>query len=115
MWEIRILYIAADPDIQGLMTAKQEYSPISISSGLYYGVPQEVRTLGVKAVLVANADMSDDNAYKIAKTIFSQLDYFKKLHPILNDLAAAEMIKQGQMAPIHAGAAKYYREAGYIK
>ncbi|HEY5788980.1 MAG TPA: TAXI family TRAP transporter solute-binding subunit, partial [Gammaproteobacteria bacterium] len=52
---------------------------------------------------------------QVVKAVFENFDDFKKLHPAFEDLDKAQMIKDGLSAPLHDGAAKYYREAGLLK
>jgi TRAP-type uncharacterized transport system substrate-binding protein len=49
--------------------------------------------------------------YAITKEVFDNFEDFKKLHPAYVVLTKANML-EGQSAPIHAGAEKYYKEAG---
>lgn len=113
--EIRMINLANDPEIQNLVKGSPEYAIATIEAGLYQGVPQEIATFGTKATLVTTSDMSDDLVYKFTKAIFTNLSYLKKLYPTLSELSPEKMIKEGQTAPMHGGAARYYKEAGYIK
>ncbi len=71
-------------------------------------------TVGVKATLVTSASVSDDVVYAITKEVFENFDDFKKLHPAYQVLTKESMLK-GLSAPIHAGALKYYEEAGLVE
>ena len=54
--------------------------------------------------------------YVVVKTVFDNLDEFKKLHPALANLKPEDMIKNGLSAPLHEGAlVRYYKEKGWIK
>ena len=52
--------------------------------------------------------------YVVVKAVFENFDAFRKLHPAFGHLQAAEMIKDGLSAPLHAGAKKYYKEKGWL-
>jgi hypothetical protein len=56
-----------------------------------------------------------DVVYAVTKGVFDNLEEFKKLHPALADLKPEEMVKNGLSAPLHEGAARFYREKGWIK
>jgi TRAP-type uncharacterized transport system substrate-binding protein len=47
--------------------------------------------------------------------VFDNFEEFKKLHPALAHLTPQEMVKNGLSAPLHEGAARYYREKGWIQ
>jgi hypothetical protein len=69
----------------------------------------------VLATLVTSSKTPDDIVYTITKAVFDNLDEFKKLHPAFAHLDASHMVKDGLSAPLHEGAARYFREKGLIK
>jgi TRAP-type uncharacterized transport system substrate-binding protein len=52
--------------------------------------------------------------YQVVKAVFENFDAFKKLHPAFGVLKKEEMVKDALSAPLHPGAAKYYKEAGLM-
>ena len=48
------------------------------------------------------------------KSVFDNIDRFKRLHPAFADLKEADMIKVGLTAPLHEGAERYYKERGWL-
>lgn len=91
------------------------YTHAVIPGGMYIGNPKDVHTFGVKAVLVASADLDEDTVYQVVKSVFDNLDNFKTLHPVFATLNAKQMVLTGNNAPIHPGALKYYKEKGLIE
>src|SRR5206468_2127579 len=47
--------------------------------------------------------------------VCDNIDEFKKLHPAFASLDPKNMIKDGLSAPLHEGAARYYKEKGWLK
>ncbi len=91
------------------------YSTASIPARSY---PQatnktDTRSIGVTATFVTRSDISDHIVYSITKTLFENLETFKKLHPAFKVLNKKQMLK-GLSAPLHPGAEKYYKEAGLL-
>lgn len=74
---------------------------------------EDVVTYGVKATLVTSADVPEDIVYTITKEVFENLEDFKGLHPSFGVLTKENML-EGNSAPYHAGAMKYFKEAGLI-
>ena len=70
-------------------------------------------TYGVKATLVTSADVPEDIVYTITKEVFENLEDFKSLHPAFGVLTKENML-EGNSAPYHDGALKYFKEAGLI-
>jgi uncharacterized protein len=103
------------PAVEQLVKGKPYYAYASIPGGLYPSNPQETRTYGVLATLVSSSKVPADVIYVAVKAVFDNFDEFKKLHPALAVLKPESMVKDGLSAPLHDGAAKYYREKGWIK
>ncbi len=103
------------PAIDRLVAGKPYYAYAAIPAGLYPNNPQETRTYGVLATLVGSTRLPADIAYVIVKAVFDNFDEFKKLHPALAHLKPEDMVKNGLSAPLHEGAARYYREKGWIR
>lgn len=85
---------------------------------LYPGCANEIdllRTIGVITTVLATEDMSEDTAYALVKIVFENIEDLRAAHPALADLEATEMMNNGQSAPYHPGALRYFREAGLLK
>ena len=100
--------------IRGLVEENSYYRMATIPGGMYRGNEEDVTTFGVGATFVSSTAVSDDVMYNVVKAIFENLDQFKALHPALDILDAQTMVTDGNSAPIHDGAARYYREAGLM-
>ena len=103
------------PAIDKLVKEKPYYAPATIPAGLYPNNPQATQTYGVLATLVTSSRVPADQVYTVVKAVFDNFDEFKKLHPALANLKAEDMVKNGLSAPLHEGAARYYKEKGWIK
>lgn len=101
--------------IRGLVADRPYYRMATIPGGMYRGNAEDVTTFGVGATFVSSTAVSDDVMYNVVKAIFENLDQFKALHPALAILDPATMVTDGNSAPIHEGAARYYREAGLME
>ncbi|QFT83986.1 NMT1/THI5 like protein [Halomonas sp. THAF12] len=104
-----------DEDVQGIVDEYPYYSMSVIPGGLYKGNPDDVETFGVAATFVTDSDTSEEVVYQTVKAIFDNFDRFKQLHPAFANLDPQEMVTQGLSAPLHEGAARYYREQGWIE
>jgi uncharacterized protein len=102
------------PAVDALVAAKPYYAYATIPAGLYPGNLQETKTYGVLAILVSSSRVPADSVYTVVKGVFDNFDEFRKLHPALANLNPQEMVKNGLTAPLHEGAARYYKEKGWI-
>jgi len=101
--------------VDKLVKANPYYAYASIPGGLYPNNPQETKTYGVLATFVSSSKVPAAMVYQVVKAVFDNFDEFKKLHPAFQVLKPENMIKDGLSAPLHDGAARYYREKGWIK
>jgi TRAP transporter TAXI family solute receptor len=103
------------PAVDKLIADKPYYAKATIPGGLYPNNPEAATTYGVLATVVASSKAPADTVYNVVKAVFDNFDEFKKLHPALANLKPESMVKDGLSAPLHEGAAKYYKEKGWIK
>ncbi|KJZ08084.1 MULTISPECIES: TAXI family TRAP transporter solute-binding subunit [Halomonas] len=104
-----------DDAIKGLVEEYPYYSMSTIPGGLYKGNPDDVETFGVAATFVTSAEADDELVYQTVKAVFDNFDRFKRLHPAFENLDPQDMVSNGLSAPLHEGAARYYREQGWIE
>lgn len=102
------------PDAEKLVSNHAYYAFTHIPRGTYSTTDSDIKTFGVKATVVATDKMSNETAYQIVKSVFDNLENFKKLHPAFAWLEAEKMIKEGNSAPLHPGAVRYYKEKGLM-
>jgi TRAP transporter TAXI family solute receptor len=101
--------------VDKLLAAKPYYARATIPGGMYASNPQPTETYGVLATLVSSTKVPDETVYQLVKATFDNFDEFKKLHPAFANLDPTKMVKDGLSAPLHPGAARYYKEKGWIK
>ena len=101
--------------VDGLVAENSYYRHATIPGGMYRGTDADVRTFGVGATFVSSTATSAETVYQVVKAVFENFEDFKQLHPAFGTLAKQQMVKDGLSAPLHDGAARYYREAGLIE
>ena len=89
------------------------YRHATIPAGMYDN-EEDIRTFGVGATFVTSADVPENVVYIVVKAVFENFDQFRKLHPAFGNLKPEEMITDSLSAPLHDGAAKYYKEVGWM-
>ena len=100
--------------VDKLVAGAPYYAKVNIPGGLYAGHPNPTPTYGVLATFVTSAKVPEAMVYELTKAVFENFDEFKKLHPAFGALDPKEMIKNGNSAPLHPGAVKYYKEKGWM-
>ncbi len=100
--------------VDKLVAERPYYARATIPGGLYANNPEPVATYGVVATLVTSSKVPDDVVYALVKAVFDNFDAFKRLHPAFAHLNPRDMARNGLSAPLHDGAARYYREKGWL-
>lgn len=103
------------PEIDKLVAEHSYYAKAVIPGGLYKGTDNPVETFGSYATLVTSEEVDADKVYAVVKAVFDNFDRFKRLHPAFANLKEQEMITNALSAPLHEGAARYYKERGWLK
>lgn len=111
--DVKLVPVAGEA-IDKLVEANPYYAKATIPGGLYKGADEPTDSFGVYATLVTSSDVDADKVYAVVKAVFDNFDRFKRLHPAFENLKQEEMIKNALSAPLHEGAARYYKEKGWI-
>ncbi len=106
------VYLVAidDEHVDKLIAASPYYSAYTVAADTY-GMPEDVQTVAVAAVVLVRDDVSDDAVYTFVSTIFNNIDAISEQHGKGAELSldfAASMTS----VPYHPGAAKYFAEQG---
>lgn len=109
-----VLVPVTGAEIDKLLAEKSYYTKAEIPGGMYKGNDKPTLSIGGKAVLSTSAKTDPEVVYQLVKSVFDNLERFKRLHPAFNYLNEQEMIKAGLTAPLHEGAVRYYKEKGWM-
>jgi uncharacterized protein len=110
--EIRMIPVDG-PGIKKLVADNPYYVMTVVPGGIYKGVDKDVPTYAVKATFVTGEKEPDEVVYNVVKAIFENLGRFKESHAAFKYLDPKDML-QGLSAPLHPGAARYYKEKGWM-
>ena len=107
-----IQMIAFTPEqTEKILAANKTYSGVELAGGVYRGIDQPVPTIGVWNVMICQASLDTDMVYKLAKALFENNDYLKKIHPSAAYTTPENAVKYSPI-PLHPGTIKYLEEKG---
>ena len=109
-----VLVNVTGPAVEKLVKQNDYYRVATIPGGMYRGNMSDTKTFGVGATFVSSSDVPEHVIYQVVKAVFENFKSFKKFHPAFGVLKKKEMIADGLSAPLHKGAARYYKEAGLM-
>ncbi len=87
------------------------WTPYLIPANTYPGQDADIMTIAQPNFLAVRADVSEEDVYRITKTIYENLGFLQSIHKATNAMAL-EKAMAGLPMPLHPGAARYYKEAG---
>src|SRR3546814_8833079 len=109
-----VLISVEGPEIDKLVSGNPYYRKATIPGGMYTGTDKDITTFGVGAILASSAKVPAEVVYQAVKSIFDNFEDFKQLHPALGSLDPKKMATEGLSSPLHDGAARYYKEKGWL-
>lgn len=85
-----------------------------IPAGSYQFQKQDLYVPFTSFVIVAGPEASFEDAYKLAKAMYQQMDRYQSLHPALAKASRERLPDLGYLK-LHPGAEAFYREVGLIE
>jgi TRAP transporter TAXI family solute receptor len=110
-----VLVTVSGAEIEALIADNSYYRAATIPGGMYRGNDEDIMTFGVGATFVSSDAVSEEVVYTLVSAVFDNIEDFRGLHPAFANLDPEQMASAGLSAPIHDGAAKYYREQGWME
>jgi TRAP transporter TAXI family solute receptor len=116
-----IMDLATTKDISLLNFDKETLDKISaahpyfvastIPAGTYRGIDTDTTTPAVMAILVTHSGVPEDVIYNFTKNMYANIADVQAAHAMARNIKL-ETALDGLTAPLHPGAAKYFKEAG---
>lgn len=113
------LHSFSEADMQKINEIVPAYIPSKIPGGVYEGISSDTLTPAVSALLVVSSDLDEELVYGITKALWNSntrklLDGgHAKGKQITVETALDGVAALG--VPLHAGAERFYKEAGHLK
>ena len=101
-------------DLVPIMNKKYDnlYVEDVIPKATYSGMTADNKQASVANILVANANLSDQAAYNIVKTIFDKRADLINVHKSAEEFKIENQKASASPVPFHPGAIKYFKEKG---
>ena len=90
------------------------WSAFSIPADTYPGQDSEIDTTARPIMLVARADVSEDDVYQITRSVFSNLPALAEQSVLAERISLESAVPADLLFPLHPGATRYYQEIGLI-
>lgn len=103
----------SDSEINTVIKAYPFLSKAIIPAKTYKGQDKDIQTLSVQTLVVCLADLSDEAAYNIVKTVFEHKKELDQIHSSFRETTLENATST--VIPLHPGAIKYYKEKKVLK
>lgn len=95
---------------------KYGFTSATLPAGSFKGQDAPVQVPGLTSCIIVSDTMSEDTAYSLAKGICESKEDLIKGHAAFSDFKPEQAWKPEYLgAPLHPGAARYYKEKGWMK
>lgn len=106
------------PLSDALITGIQQRAPFffvdSIGGGQYPHNTSDVKTVGIKIVLITSTRVHPYSVGVVARAVLEDIEKFRARHPVLGTARPQTMLREGIKIPFHEGAEAYYRKKGLL-
>jgi TRAP transporter TAXI family solute receptor len=109
-----LVLIELPEEIINVMVDKYGFWHYILKGGSYTFREEDYKSFCSFTMLLASLNVSEEDAYKVTRSINENLDYIGSIHSSLKGIDS-ERIVDGMPIPFHPGAEKYYREVGLIE
>ena len=103
------------PSAARLMQEFPFYTEYVIPAGTYRGQTTPVRTVTIKAILIARTSVSEETIYQFTKNLFENQPQIARTHARGEDINLTDAVQGMGSVPFHPGAARYFREVGALR
>ncbi|MCC6249474.1 MAG: TAXI family TRAP transporter solute-binding subunit [Rubrivivax sp.] len=104
----------AGPEIDELRRQQPFYASVPLPANTYKGQTAAVQTLAVMAVWATHEALPEPVAYEVTKALYENTAIMGQVHVQGKNITLGTAMAVGT-APLHPGAARYYREKGVLK
>lgn len=98
--------IGIEPEIRKQLMEKYPwYSEMTIPAGTYENQKEDVDTLAIKMILMADASVDEETIYKMTKVFWENLDQLETTHAIVKQMKIENAVTELAGIPLHDGEA----------
>jgi len=110
-----LVWIDADADKIAATAKMVDMEPTTIRKGTYSFVTKDQPSMAAWLTMAAGTHVPTGTVYKMVKAVAENLERVHAIHPMLRKFDKTMMTRKPADFAWHPGAAKYYRERGWIK
>jgi uncharacterized protein len=98
--------------VEPFLADQVDYRASEIGPGDYRQLDRPVATIGTPALVVADAGLPDEVAYRLTATALGRLSELRRLHLAFTGIEAAGLVAGCPPGPYHPGSLAAFTDAG---
>lgn len=102
-----------DDAIKSMCAGNPAYTSGVIPAGTYTGQTQDIRTVCVPALLVADKNYDEQVVYEVTRLIYENVEYLREQNNAFKEMSLENALKNISI-PLHPGAERYFKEKGLL-
>ncbi len=102
-----------DEAIKKMCADDPAYTPGVIPAGTYHGQKEDVATVCVPSLLVADKNTDEQLVYEVTRIIYENTEHLKQQNNSFKEMSLEPALKNITI-PLHSGAARFYKEKGLM-
>lgn len=110
--KIRLIDLGTPAETSGFLKEYPYYYPYTIKAGTYVGIDYDVPTVATGTFWIVNKDMDEQTVYELTKAAYDNTTDLANAWGPLKLMKPDASVLLGTDVPLHAGAAKYWKEKG---
>jgi TRAP transporter TAXI family solute receptor len=100
-----------DEELDAINKVSNSWYRYTIPGGTYPRIDEDIQTIAQPNLLSTTKEIDEETIYLLTKTLYENLDEMYEVHSSAKDMTL-ETALDGVTVPLHAGAYKYFKEAG---
>jgi uncharacterized protein len=108
-----VVLSVSDHELEQINARYPLWDYYELPAGTYPNQDAPIRSISHPNVLAVRADVPEEAVYQITRSMWENLSTLQEIHRSTNDMKL-ELALKGLGAPLHPGAARFYRERGLV-
>ncbi len=109
-----LVWLSPDRGVLDAVAARRDMQIVQIPGEHYDFLADDVTTLRTGATVAAGKHVSEESVYKMVRAVAENMDRVHAIHSAFKTFSKETMLAKPKAMDYHPGAARYYRERGWL-
>ena len=109
-----LVWLSPERGVLDTVAARRDMQIVQIPAAHYNFLSEDVTTLRTGATVAAGRHVGEEAVYKLVRAVAENLDRVHAIHAAFKTFSKETMLAKPKAMDYHPGAARYYRERGWL-